>query len=52
MANSYQDKRGNKNVNTKIYELFRLSNLEECYELRVIEPILTSLEEFQEHDSR
>jgi len=45
------DKRANKNVNTKNYELFRMSNLEEWYESRVIEPILTSLEKFPERDS-
>ena len=45
------DKCANKSVNTKNYELFCSSNLKEWHELRVIEPILTSLEEFQERDS-
>jgi len=39
------DKRANKSITTKNYKLFRTSNLQECYELRV-EPTLTSLEEF------
>src|SRR5580765_2433186 len=35
------DKRANKSVNTKNYELFRASDLHEWYERRVIEPTLT-----------
>ena len=45
------DKRANKSVNTKNYELFHSSNLEKWYEWRVVEPILTSLEKFQNRDS-
>ncbi|KYQ46793.1 hypothetical protein ALC60_14196 [Trachymyrmex zeteki] len=45
------DKRANKNVSTRNYELFQTFDLEEWYASRVIEPILTSLEEFQERDS-
>ncbi|XP_071574664.1 uncharacterized protein [Temnothorax nylanderi] len=45
------DKRANKNIATRNCELFRTSDLQEWYVLRVIEPILTSLEEFQERDS-
>ena len=42
------DKRANKSINTRNCELFQTSNLRERY---VIEPTLTSLEEFQERDS-
>ena len=45
------DKRANKSIGTKNYELFRTSDLREWYEHRVIEPTLASLEEFQERDS-
>jgi len=45
------DKRANKSIATRNYELFRTSNLCEWYELHVVEPILASLEEFQERDS-
>jgi len=45
------DKRANKCINTRNYELFRTSDLREWYERRVIEPTLASLEEFQERDS-
>lgn len=45
------DKRANKSINTKNYELFRTSDLEEWYARRVVEPTLASLEEFQERDS-
>ena len=45
------DKRANKSVNTKNYELFRTTDLREWYERRVIEPTLALLEEFQERDS-
>jgi len=51
MVNSYQVIKARIKVNTKNYELFRSSNLEELYELYVVEPILTSLEKFQERDS-
>jgi len=50
MVNSYQVIKARIKVNTKNYELFRSSNLEELYELCVVEPILTSLEKFQERD--
>jgi len=45
------DKRANKSITTRNYELFRSSDLQEWYELRVVEPTLASLEEFQERDS-
>jgi len=38
------DKRANKSINTKNYELFRTSDLREWYERCVIEPSLASLE--------
>ena len=40
-----------KSVSTKNYELFNSSDLQEWYESPIIEPILASLEEFQERDS-
>jgi len=45
------DKHANKSIATRNYEFFRSSNLHEWYESRVVEPTLTSLEEFQERDS-
>jgi len=48
VANS---KTANKSVCTRNIELFRSSNLHEWYKSHVIEPILTSLDEFQERDS-
>jgi len=44
---------GNKSANKSMrnYEFFRTSNLRERYDLRVVDPILASLEEFQECDS-
>jgi len=45
------NKRANKSVTTRNYELFRSSDLQEWYESRVVEPTLTSFEEFQERDS-
>jgi len=45
------DKRANKSIATRNYELFRTSDLQEWYESRVVESTLTSLEEFQERDS-
>jgi len=45
------DKRANKSINTRNYELFRTSDLREWYERCVIEPTLASVEEFQERDS-
>jgi len=46
------DKRANKSINTRNYELFRTSDLREWYKRCVIESTLASLEEFQERDSR
>ncbi|XP_029675188.1 uncharacterized protein LOC115242785, partial [Formica exsecta] len=45
------DKSANKSINIRNYELFRMSDLHEWYERRVVEPTLASLEEFQERDS-
>jgi len=45
------DKRANKSIATRNYEFFRTPDLQEWYESRVDEPILTLLEEFQERDS-
>jgi len=45
------DKRANKSIATRNYELFQTSHLQEWYESRVVESTLTSLEEFQERDS-
>jgi hypothetical protein len=45
------DKRENKSIATRNYELYRFSNLQEWYQSRVIEPTLASLDEFQERDS-
>jgi len=46
------DKLANKSVSTRNYELFRTSDLREWYELRDVEPTLTSLGEFQESSTR
>ena len=46
-----RDDRDNKSLATKNYEIYRASNLREWYEQRVIEVILTMLDEFQERDS-
>jgi len=40
------DKRANKSITTRNYELFCSSDLQEWYQLRVVAPTLTSLEEF------
>jgi len=45
------DKRANKSINMKNYELFRTSNLRKWYERYVIESMLAALEKFQERDS-
>ena len=45
------EKRASKSITTKNCELFRTLDLNEWYERHVIEPTLTSLEEFQERDS-
>ncbi|XP_072757729.1 uncharacterized protein [Anoplolepis gracilipes] len=45
------DKHANKSINTRNCELLHTSDLREWYERRVVEPILASLEEFQERDS-
>jgi len=42
------DKRANKSIATRNYELFRSSDLQES---RIVKLTLTSLEEFQERDS-
>ncbi|KYN24345.1 hypothetical protein ALC57_04054 [Trachymyrmex cornetzi] len=46
-----KDKRAIKSINTKNIEIYRYTDLREWYERHVIEPTLTSLEEFQERDS-
>ena len=46
-----KDKRANKSIITKNIEIYRYTELREWYEQHVIEPTLTSLEEFQERDS-
>lgn len=43
--------RANKSINTRNYVLYQTTSLCEWYEQHVIEPTLTSLEEFQERDS-
>jgi len=45
------EKSANKSIATRNYELFRSTDLQEWYELRVVEPILASLKKFQERDS-
>lgn len=45
------EKRDNKSVSTRNFELFAASDLETWYKQCVIEPILSSLDEFQERDS-
>jgi len=45
------DKSVNKSIATRNYEFFYSTDLREWCELRVVEPILASLEEFQERDS-
>jgi len=45
-----KDKRANKSIIIKNSEIYRYTDLREWYE-HVIEPILASLEEFQERDS-
>ena len=45
------NKRLNKSVSMKNYELFNSFDLQEWYALRIVEPILASLEKFQERDS-
>ncbi|KYN38648.1 hypothetical protein ALC56_06974, partial [Trachymyrmex septentrionalis] len=46
-----KDKRDIKNINIKNSEIYRCIDLCEWYEQHIIEPTLTSLEEFQERDS-
>lgn len=46
------DKRINKSINTRNFEVFRTSDLREWYERHVIESTLASLKEFQERDSK
>ncbi|XP_076286298.1 uncharacterized protein LOC143211976 [Lasioglossum baleicum] len=45
------DQRSRKGVGTKNCEIVYATDLEEMYELCIVGPILTSLEEFQERDS-
>ncbi|KYN12413.1 hypothetical protein ALC57_15418 [Trachymyrmex cornetzi] len=45
------DKRANKSITTKNIEIYRYTDLREWYQRHVMEPTLTSLEEFQERDS-
>ncbi|XP_043264198.1 uncharacterized protein LOC122404328 [Colletes gigas] len=45
------DKRARKSINTRNRELFHASDLHEWYQQYITEPILASLEEFQERDS-
>ncbi|XP_018393244.1 PREDICTED: uncharacterized protein LOC108772246 [Cyphomyrmex costatus] len=45
------DKRANKSIATRNYEIYRCTDQREWYVSRVVEPILASLEEFQERDS-
>jgi len=46
-----RDKRANKSITTKNCELFRETDVHEWYRQHVIEPTMTSFEEFQERDS-
>ncbi|KYN27442.1 hypothetical protein ALC57_03151, partial [Trachymyrmex cornetzi] len=46
-----KDKRASKSINTKNNEIYRCTDIREWYERNVVEPILASLEEFQERDS-
>jgi len=46
-----KDKCANKSIVIKNSEIYRYTDLREWYEQHVIQPILVSLEEFQEHDS-
>jgi len=49
-----KDKRANKSIVTKNSEIYRYTDLSEWYEQHypsIIQPILVSLKEFQEHDS-
>ena len=46
-----KNKRANKSTITKNSEIYRYTDLREWYEQYVIQPILASLEEFQERDS-
>ncbi|KYN20084.1 hypothetical protein ALC57_07571, partial [Trachymyrmex cornetzi] len=46
-----KDVRAIKSINTKNNEIYRCTDICEWYERHVIEPTLTSLEEFQERDS-
>ncbi|XP_025162986.1 uncharacterized protein LOC112590643 [Harpegnathos saltator] len=45
------NKRANKSINTRNVELFFTSDLDNWFAMRVIEPTLASMEEFQERDS-
>ncbi|KYM96918.1 hypothetical protein ALC62_12413, partial [Cyphomyrmex costatus] len=45
------DKRANKSIATRNFEIYRCTDQREWYVSRVVEPILASLEKFQERDS-
>ncbi|KYQ51396.1 hypothetical protein ALC60_09506 [Trachymyrmex zeteki] len=45
------DKRANKSIATRNYKLYQCIDLREWYMSRVVEPVLASLEEFQERDN-
>ncbi|KYN00049.1 hypothetical protein ALC62_09194 [Cyphomyrmex costatus] len=45
------EKRANKSIATRNFEIYRCTDQREWYVSRVVEPILASLEEFQERDS-
>jgi len=52
MVSSWQVyKRVNKSIAIRNFEIFQCTNLREWYVLRIIEPTLSSLEEFQKRDS-
>ncbi|KYN11400.1 hypothetical protein ALC57_16451 [Trachymyrmex cornetzi] len=45
------DKHAIKSITTKNFELYQESNVHEWYDRHIVEPTLTSLDEFQERDS-
>ncbi|KYQ49092.1 hypothetical protein ALC60_11847, partial [Trachymyrmex zeteki] len=45
------DKRANKSIATRNYDLYQCTDLREWYMSCVVEPVLASLEEFQERDN-
>ena len=46
-----KDKRTNKSIIMKNSEIYRCTDIREWYERHIIEPIVASLEEFQERDN-